>query len=327
LLLAAAGVLAWALSRAFLGTPIAKAADTWNVQVSGSTADMATMAQAFFPDPLIIHVGDTVKWTWADTGAPHSVTFNSGKPELPIFVPGPATNQIIAGPAFFPMGPASPVSYDGTAQLNSGPVNPGGSYTVTFTRTGIFGYVCSFHPGMRGQVEVREAGAPLPESPAQATTRGQATGAYLLSRMQGEAAHVQSASAGGVHTSAAGLGDTLGATALAFLPTNITVARGDTVAWVLADPFEVHTITFLSGAAAPDLLLPQPQPSGPPLLVLNPAVAGPGGGNTYTGQGIVNSGIIDPGNGFVLKFDAPPGTYTYTCLIHPTMKSTVTVTG
>ena len=325
-LLLAAGLLGLVAAGALARASVAKAADTWNVQVSGASADMASMAQAFFPDPLLIHVGDTVRWTWAATDAPHSVTFNSGKPELGLFAPGPAPEQVVAGPAFFPMGPPSPVSYDGTQQLNSGVPEPGGTYSVTFTRPGIYAYVCSFHPGMRGQVEVREAGAPLPETPAQATARGQATAAYLISRIQGEAALVKSAAAGTVHTAAAGLGDGYGITALAFLPTNVTVNRGDSVAWVLADPFEVHTITFLSGATPPDLLLPQPQASGMPLLVLNPAVAGPSGGNTYTGQGIVNSGIVEPGNGFVLRFDAPPGVYQYTCLIHPSMKSTVTVT-
>ena len=324
--LLAVALLATLAIGAVRAASIAKAADTWNVQVSGSTPDMSIMAQGFFPNPLVIHVGDTVKWTWAATGAPHSVTFNSGKPGLDLFAPGPAAGQLVAGPAFFPLGPASPVSYDGTQQLNSGVPDPGGSYSVTFTKTGLYAYVCSFHPGMRGEVEVREAGAPLPESPAQAAARGQATLPYLLSRMQGEAAQVKSAVGGTVHTASAGVGDGYGITALAFLPGNVTVNRGDTVAWVLADPFEVHTITFLSGAATPDLLLPQPQPSGPPLLVLNPAAAAPAGGNSYTGQGIINSGIVDPGNGFVLKFDAPPGVYEYLCLIHPTMKSTVTVT-
>ena len=219
------------------------------------------------------------------------------------------------------------MSYDGTAQINSGVPDPGSAYTVTFTKPGIFGYVCSFHPGMRGQIEVREAGAPLPETPAQATARGQATLSQLLSQMQSDAAQVQSAAAATVHTDAAGLGNGFGVSALAFLPGNVTVSRGDVVSWVLADPFEIHTITFLSGAAPPDLLLPQPQGSGPPLLVLNPAVAGPTGGTTYTGQGVLNSGIISPGQGFVLVFDAPPGTYLYQCLVHPTMKSTITVRG
>ncbi len=125
LLLAAAALLTAVAATALGATPVVKAADTWNVQVSGATADMSMMAQGFFPDPLIIHVGDTVKWTWANTGAPHSVTFNSGKPELALFVPGPTAGQVVAGPPFFPLGPPSPVSYDGTQQLNSGVPDPG----------------------------------------------------------------------------------------------------------------------------------------------------------------------------------------------------------
>src|SRR5437867_4017010 len=139
LLLAAAGLLA-ALAMRALPATVVKAADTWNVQVSGGTADLSIMAQGFYPDPLVIHVGDTVKWTWATAGAPHTVTFNSDKPQLEDFVPGPTPGQLVEGPANFPLGPASPVSYDGTQQLSSGAPDPEATYSVTFAKTGVFGY-------------------------------------------------------------------------------------------------------------------------------------------------------------------------------------------
>ena len=40
----------------------------------------------------------------------------------------------------------------------------------------------------------------------------------------------------------------------------------------------------------------------------------------------MSSGIIGNGAAFFLRFDAPPGSYEYLCLIHPTMRGTVTVT-
>ena len=192
-------------------------------------------------------------------GRPHTVTFNSGKPELSDFVPGPTAGQLVAGPAFFPMGPASPVSNDGTQQISSGVPTPGGTYAVTFTKTGLFGYVCSFHPGMRGQIEVREAGAPHRDTGAGRHARaGDAVELARPDAERGGAGNVGHGGHGGhgAHRRLAGLGDGFGITALAFLPGNITVRRGDVVSWVLADPFELHTITFLSGATPPDLLAP-----------------------------------------------------------------------
>ena len=56
-------------------------------------------------------------------------------------------------------------------------------------------------------------------------------------------------------------------------------------------------------------------------------MAGPAGGDTYTGQGYVNSGIMGPGTPFALRFDAPAGSYEYLCLVHPEMKGRVTVGG
>jgi len=305
-------------------------AQAWEVQVSGDDSTGTLMAQGFFPGPLIIRAGDTVTWKWADALAPHSVTFLSGKPDLPLVVPGPGQGELTLGPAFFPAGiwaTASTASYDGTALAHSGPPNdPSATYSLTFTKAGTYGYVCSFHPGMRAEIIVREAGAPLSETPAQAKARGQVTASALLGKMRDDVAAYHSTAVGTIHTAVAGMGDGYGASLIQFAPQNLTVKRGDTVVWVMPDPFEIHTITFTSGATPPELAEPRPQPSGPPLLVIPANVAGPAGGTTYTGQGIVNAGIVGNGGGFILRFDAPPGTYNYVCLIHPTMKASVTVT-
>jgi plastocyanin len=306
------------------------AAQRWEVQVSAVDPTNAAIMQGFAPNPLTVRVGDTVTWRWSTNPAPHTVTFNSGKPSPADIVPGPGPGELMLGPGAFPIGPTgSVIAYDGTAQVSSGiPNDPNGTFSLTFTRTGTFGYVCVLHPGMRGEVTVREAGAPLPETPAQATARGQATAAELLSRMQTGAAAVRSASMEGVHTAMAGLGDGFGASALQFLPGDLAVRRGDTVVWVMPDPFEVHTISFASGATPPDFVDPRPpaQPGGPPQLVIPANVAGPVGGAAYAGQGLVSSGIIGNGGAYFLRFDAPAGAYEYLCLIHPTMRGRITVT-
>jgi plastocyanin len=334
-LLAAAGLVA-ALLAPVLAARVATAQttpQTWEVQVGlsemGPTGSFE--AQAFGPDPLIIRAGDTVTWKFASV---HTVTFNSGKPDLPLAVPGTNAGELMVGPAFFPMGPQGPgATYDGTQQVSSGAPLQGPpdqfSYSLTFTKTGQFAYVCAIHPGMRGQIEVREAGAPLPETPAQARTRGQVTLNALVGKIKQDAqASGRGASAAGVSTVLAGLGNGFGASAVHFLPDTVTVRRGDIVVWTLADPFEDHTVTFTSGATPPDLIEPRPQPSGPPQIFFNARAVTPAGGDTYTGTGYVNSGLLNltPGRTFVLRVDAPPGTYDYLCLIHPFQKGRIIVT-
>ena len=97
------------------------------------------------------------------------------------------------------------------------------------------------------------------------------------------------------------------------------------MAWTLADPYEIHTVTFASGEDPPLFVDVRPQPEGPPLLVIPANVTSPVGGPAYSGTGYVNSGIVTPGNSFVLTIDAPPGTYAYSCILHPTMKGTIVV--
>ncbi|HEU5319009.1 MAG TPA: hypothetical protein VFX49_23060, partial [Chloroflexota bacterium] len=222
-------------------------------------------------------------------------------------------------------------AFDGTSQISTGDVLqalPGTPpvLTVTFTKTGTFGYVCLFHPGMRGAVEVRAADAALPETPAQAKTRGQVTLGAIKAQAQALPSTIHPVSAGSVRTALAGAGNGNGASVLAFINGNQTIRRGDTVIWTQADPFELHTVTFTSGGTPPALIEPRPQPAGPPLLVIPASVAGPSG-DAYAGTGIAHSGLLTYGNAWALRFDAPAGTYAYLCLLHPWMNGAITVSG
>lgn len=93
-----------------------------------------------------------------------------------------------------------------------------------------------------------------------------------------------------------------------YYPSTITIDEGDTITWTVEG--DAHTISFLSGAPAPDPFSPQAQ--------------NPSGGSTYNGTGIVSSGILDPGQSYSLTF-TKAGTYVYNCLIHPGMSATVIV--
>lgn len=103
-----------------------------------------------------------------------------------------------------------------------------------------------------------------------------------------------------------------------FLPGSLTVDVGDSITWHI-DSGEFHTVTFLSGAAAPPFVTIGP--NGP---ALNPAAVAPSGGPAYDGSGIANSGLLVSGQQWTLAF-TKAGTYPFLCLIHAGMAGTVTV--
>ncbi len=302
-----------------------RAAETWTVQVGGDIAAESIAANAFFPGHLTVNVGDTVNWVWRGF---HTVTFNAGQPPLNLIIPGPEPGELQLGPALFnyPPGPTPPSGpYDGTRQISAGVPLEGAEdyvFSLTFTQTGIFPYVCTVHPGMQGSIQVLPAGAPLAETPAQAQARGQTEMQEALIGLKTAilpgVQEVRTPGPGGVtiHSLAAGVSLASGMSALQFIPNELHVRRGDVVVWSAADPFEIHTVTFLSGAPTPAEIEVRPQAGGPPLVVFPARVAGPVGGTTYTGQGYLNSGIFGAGGSFALTIDAPPGTYEYICLIH-----------
>jgi plastocyanin len=118
----------------------------------------------------------------------------------------------------------------------------------------------------------------------------------------------------------------------AFFPQRLTIHVGDTVEWIGG----FHTVAFgpvaLRDQLEKQFVMPTPQTSGPPLLVLNSKVAFPSGSHTYNGVGFVSSGILAlnaPQNSkapptYRLTFTRP-GTYEYDCLVHPNMEGSITV--
>ncbi len=87
-----------------------------DVKMSGSVGSFQ-----FNPATITIKVGTTVVWT-NSTGVPHTSTSDA----------------------------SSAVSWD------SGVVNPGAKFSMTFTQAGTFSYHCSFHPSMLAKVIVTQ---------------------------------------------------------------------------------------------------------------------------------------------------------------------------
>ena len=76
-----------------------------------------------------------------------------------------------------------------------------------------------------------------------------------------------------------------------FLPGNLVIHNGDTITWTDEDPETPHTVSFLQGNALPDVALPVNQASGPPLLIFNPLVLLPHGGDIFDGSGTATTEI------------------------------------
>lgn len=319
---------------------------TWQVIAGGGAEDSPVGVARYFPDTLAIHTGDTVSWSIM---GPHTVTFLAGAPRPAFLVPGPAAGDYTSGPGFAPIPPeaaSDTLAYDGGSLISSGAAPPdagaGVAFALTFTQPGVYAYLCLLHNGMRGTVTVLAPGAALPETPAQASARAQATLSDALARTSARLAALQQLPAAGaagarVHTVQAGAGDAAGDEIVQFFPQTLTVHRGDVVVWNSPDPWEPHTVTFTSGAPPPAFGDVRPGPDGAPQLVLTREVAGATGGSVYTGSGYLNSGVLWPEDGdglgfatsFTLTIDAPAGTYSYLCLVHGSesggMRGTVTV--
>jgi plastocyanin len=90
--------------------------------------EVSIVSRAYQPATLTITAGQTVTWT------NHALT--------------PHTVTAVAG------------------QFDSGRIDPGESFTVTFATPGTFAYTCTIHPSMHGSVVVLAAGSP-PGGPAE----------------------------------------------------------------------------------------------------------------------------------------------------------------
>ncbi|HLH74190.1 MAG TPA: plastocyanin/azurin family copper-binding protein [Chloroflexota bacterium] len=100
-----------------------------------------------------------------------------------------------------------------------------------------------------------------------------------------------------------------------YFPGTLTIGVGDTVTWTM-NATEPHTISF----------------GKPPFPPGSDQAFAPAGGNSFDGTNFVNSGLLFAANaappGAATKFSltfTQPGTFTYSCLIHPNMTGKVVV--
>jgi plastocyanin len=114
--------------------------------VSAATAGGATSSvMRFLAGPTLVNdqsvtvpVGTTITFKNMSNNVPHTVTFPALGGSLP------------SGPPF--QAGTGGHTYDGTALVNSGPIAPGGSFTLTFMKAGTFPYYCLFHDDDEGMI-------------------------------------------------------------------------------------------------------------------------------------------------------------------------------
>jgi plastocyanin len=159
------------------------------------TASVSMANKAFSPVSVSVAIGGTVTWKNNDS-MPHNVTSTSGA-------------------------------------FRSPTLNPGQTFTFTFTKAGSYGYFCTFHGGMNGTVVVPTAGGgtPAPTPPAGgggSTTPAPGNGSQTGGGGGGGGA--------GSKTVQVTLKDSL------FSPASVTANVGDTIVWHNAGAMP-HTVT------------------------------------------------------------------------------------
>ncbi|HEU4658571.1 MAG TPA: hypothetical protein VFR97_13670 [Capillimicrobium sp.] len=321
------------------------------LQKAFKRGDLPADVNAFFPNRVVIHVGDKVRFVpmgFHTTDLP-----GPGDEPLPVFAPN---GQLVSGavdaagnpfwfngqpqlgnpPELLQLAWGKTVGYDGSRRAESGlPVgNKLKPFVVRFDKAGRYTYWCDVHNGMKGVVVVRPDGAKIPPRRADAR-RAAAQAARALKIARGLPAATPPS--GTVDVGEAG---PQGVEYLDMLPKTVEVPVGGTLRFRMSQGSrEVHTATFgpgnplqdpssYLGQIAASLESPSPDPRAlypsdpPPMPVaLSPALHG---------NGFWNSGTLDlngdtpPPPEATLQFSTP-GTYDYYCLIHPFMHGTVVV--
>ncbi|MBM3935252.1 MAG: hypothetical protein FJ319_13310 [SAR202 cluster bacterium] len=305
---------------------------------------------AYFPQRLPIRAGDTVTWVMNKVGGddPHTVTFTDTPDTLADIIQKPNGGPLdqyfhpsLLSPTRLPGDPVE--KYEGTGYYNSGimfgydvGVPMVDQFQLTFNTPGEYRYYCGIHEFHKGTIVVEpKTTAVLPNQP-QIDDMALKEMEPLLNITEGlqdrlvKTDIVQDQEVGPNGTSiyivAAGMGSP-DAEVVEFFPRNLTIKKGDTVAWASS---RFHAVVFNPGGAFPPFYVPETLPNGSKILTANPQVLGKYRANTeFNGTGLYSSGLMGYGQrpggiGYTLTF-AVTGKFNYMCPIHRGMVGTVTV--
>lgn len=314
------------IAAASLAPATAGAAQTLTVSAGAESAGGDVQLNEFAPNQLTVNVGDTVTWK-LDSTEFHNVYFPGGGTPPDFIQPGP--DGVFINPQV-----AMPVggnNYDGSAPAGSGLLNKGQTWSLAFTKVGTYQFVCDIHAGMGGVVNVLDAGKPADtQAMVDARRTAQINAELATKAVPAIVSNVGELPAEGVSAGiAAGVQDGL-VDVQRFFPQRVTIKAGDAVRWIWKTSETPHTVTFLAGGPAPEVVVPQAQAGGPPRLQLNPTVLAPAGdASGWDGGSYLNSGFLQPMPGrptptFTVRF-SNPGTFDYVCVLHEGMVGTIVV--
>ncbi len=304
----------------------------------------------FFPHGVTINAGDKIRFLPVGF---HSLDLppRGGGP-LPLIVGGEPVagssdaagspfwfngqDQLGFNPALLKFAFGKRLSYNGNKRRISGlpVVDKPKPVTVTFKKTGKWTYYCDIHTDMTGVVNVKARGRKVPSARADRRTIANQVARSLktaktLSKKQ--------APAGVINVGVAG---SRGEEFFGMVPSAVTVPAGTTLRFRMSPGSrDAHTATAGPGdpeqdessylgrlAASFQAPVFDPRatyPSEPPATTatLTPALHG---------NGFWNSGVMDTSSDSPLPASnavtfGAPGSYAFYCLIHPFMKTTVTV--
>jgi plastocyanin len=306
----------------------AQAAQTLSVSAGSESPGGDVQLNEFAPNQITVNVGDTVTWR-LDSTEFHNIYFPGTPAATPPDFIQPGPDGVFINPAVAL--PSGTDQFDGGAPAGSGLLNKGQSWSLRFTKVGQYTYLCDIHAGMGGVVNVVAPGTSADSQASIDARRAQQVNADLATKsIPAIMGNIGELEAEGTAVGIAAGVENAPADVQRFFPRRVTVNAGDAVTWIWKTAETPHTITFLAGQSAPDVVVPQPQPAGPPRLQLNPMVLAQAGDATnWDGGSYLNSGFLQPMPGqptptFTVVF-ASRGVYDYVCLLHEGMVGTIEV--
>jgi plastocyanin len=314
-----------------LPTAAAAPAGPTTFKVLAGKAEGAMDIEMFMPAAVHVREGDSIEWT-AQGFEGHTITFATDTQLQEVFKgylqpdPEDPQQQIFSPLAAFPAGGNS-VAGDNT-YVNSGfiGVPTEATYTLTFTKRGVYQYLCLVHPfTMRGTVSVDAPDARV-DAPEAVAARGQAELARYLDVERAaldEATKAQRSfpayEGRQLHKVTVGLTTDYGQVAT-FVAPKLDIKAGDTVIFE-NDDRDFHNVVFKGNTELKSGVSIRPGPDGKGInyvmekssaLAVDPGPEG-FGPETFLSSG--SMGITMPRLTWRLTFDRP-GTYVYNCTIH-----------
>jgi plastocyanin len=288
--------------------------------------------EMFMPAEIRVREGDTIEWTSKGYEG-HTITFGT-----PARINDVLHNYLVPDPddpaqtMFNPdiaLATQTGSTFDGTPTLVSSGfigVPDEAKYKLTFTKQGLYEYLCLVHPfTMRGTVSV-EAPSAAVDSPASVTARGATDLAHYVDvekralKEATDAPRVFPGPAGSsLYRIAVGLTTPYGQVATYVKPV-IDIKVGDTVIFA-NDDRDFHNVIFKGSKELPPGIGIKVDPGGRGLnFVLSKESAlatepSPSGFDDKTFLASGSMGVLQLRLTWTLKFDKP-GTYVYNCTIH-----------